>query len=351
MGKSFTAALLALCMILTFTISGCGKDSVPESDLIRDLNNTYGTQFIYGDKIVTRAPTDSSKVVDWRNAPEAEIKKQKNIEEVSDIIYKHGVNTDGVDKDSDLPLSMRIIYNTKNDIHHLQPVVIFIPGGGFISCKSEGKYQTLFSNLTKNGYAIAVIQYHVIGQGVYSDAEADVADAVKWIQENALKYNLDKDNIALVGTSGGGYLAAYTACKDPSGIKAVVNFYGLSDIANCKADYSDEAVGLHHMATSTDSQFVNGVYSGIGIADEESANDDANPLNYINGDEPPFLNFHGDEDLIVSPSQTQILHDALLKAGDKSTRYSLTGDGHGTKGFRTGKAMKVTVKFLDKYLK
>ena len=44
---------------------------------------------------------------------------------------------------------------------------------------------------------------------------------------------------------------------------------------------------------------------------------------------PPFLIFHGSGDNIISPSQTLLLHTALLEHGVESTRYVLTGAGHG----------------------
>ena len=41
------------------------------------------------------------------------------------------------------------------------------------------------------------------------------------------------------------------------------------------------------------------------------------------------LLLHGSQDILISPSQTQHLHKALLRVGADSTRYLLEGASHG----------------------
>jgi acetyl esterase/lipase len=82
----------------------------------------------------------------------------------------------------------------------------------------------------------------------------------------------------------------------------------------------------------------------------------ANPLTYIKAGAPPFLIFHGSQDRLVSPSQTLILHKALIAVGANSTRYVLEGAGHGDLSFlgdtkagllwSTNQTMRIIVDFL-----
>ena len=51
---------------------------------------------------------------------------------------------------------------------------------------------------------------------------------------------------------------------------------------------------------------------------------------------PPFLHFHGSDDRIISPVQTQHLHAALRAAGADTTRYLVTGAGHGDIAVKSG---------------
>ena len=49
-----------------------------------------------------------------------------------------------------------------------------------------------------------------------------------------------------------------------------------------------------------------------------------------------FLHFHGSDDRIIFPVQTQHLHAALRTAGADSTRYLVTGAGHGDIAVKAG---------------
>ena len=49
-------------------------------------------------------------------------------------------------------------------------------------------------------------------------------------------------------------------------------------------------------------------------------------------DDPPFLIVHGDKDPLVPHNQSEILCDALKKAGVEATLYTVPGGGHG--GFK-----------------
>ena len=86
----------------------------------------------------------------------------------------------------------------------------------------------------------------------------------------------------------------------------------------------------------------------------------ANPLTYVSASAPPFLIFHGSKDRLVSPSQTLLLHNSLLAAGGRSTRYVLEGANHGDLAFmgdeKSGlpwsakETMNIIVSFLKKDL-
>jgi dipeptidyl aminopeptidase/acylaminoacyl peptidase len=57
----------------------------------------------------------------------------------------------------------------------------------------------------------------------------------------------------------------------------------------------------------------------------------ASPVTYVGPESPPFLLFHGDHDWLVPSEQSQILHDALRKAGVESELVIVKGKGHAFK--------------------
>ena len=111
-------------------------------------------------------------------------------------------------------------------------------------------------------------------------------------------------------------------------------------------DFDDECKAAHLSPTSSESQYVNGVFSGKAINEDLEKAAKANPLTYIGGNECPMLIMHGDSDSLVSSSQSLLVHEALLKAGVPSTRYSLVGAEHGRGGFNTETALKTMIDFL-----
>ena len=341
------AAVLVTAAVVAFA-RGCSHNSGENTEQADKeyIDNGYGTVFVTGRRIENHADTSTSKVVDWKGRPAAKTPDDISYKEIDGIIYKTGKITDGKGKGNDISLKMNLKYNPKNK---KQPVIIFVPGGGFISCQIDNKYEGIHRYLVKNGFAVSIIRYHIIGEGTYPDAVQDIRDAIAWVKENGEEYGLDGDRIYLMGNSGGGYLASLTACMEPEDIRAVANYYGLCDIANNKADYEEAAIEAHHRPESSDSQFVYGVYSEKALGEDPKGDEKADPCTYIDGDEPPFIHFHGDEDLLVSPSQSLHLHNSLKEAGIPSTRYVLKGEGHGTKGFRTKESLDLAIEFLKKY--
>lgn len=328
-------------------------------------NNGYGTVFVVGTRIEQPADTSTSTVVDWSREKAAKAPADLQLTEKKHVVYSHTEITDGREKGDPLDLRMNLMI-PKQDAEGKAvgpdnpcPVILLAPGGGFITCRIDNKYTEVQRYLVSQGYGVAIFEYHIIGQGRYMDAARDVWDAAKWMKKHGRDYGLNPDRLALIGNSAGGYVAALAACQGPAkdqkkdcpAFRCVVNFYGLSDLINNKADYEEAAIEAHHKPNSSDSQFVNGALSEKGLTDDPEEATKADPSMYIDGDEPPFLHLHGDADLWVSPSQSLHLHDALTAAGVPSKRYAVKGAAHADPAFRTKAAMKIVTDFLDRYEK
>ncbi len=78
----------------------------------------------------------------------------------------------------------------------------------------------------------------------------------------------------------------------------------------------------------------------------------ANPINYVDAEDPPFLIVHGDEDPIVPFHQSELLAAALEEAGVDVTLYRVEGGGHGRGGdFGSETIDDLVLEFLDSHLK
>ncbi|AVQ22844.1 alpha/beta hydrolase [Fusobacterium nucleatum subsp. nucleatum ATCC 23726] len=246
------------------------------------------------------------------------------------------------------------------------PVVLFVTGGGFVgSLKSNYLQQRL--EIAEAGYVVASIEYRKIPNGVFPEPLEDVKSAIRFLRANADKFGIDKNKIAVMGSSAGGYLVAMAGTTNGykqfdkgdnlnqnSDVQAVIDIYGLSDLATVGEDFSKEIQEIHKSSAAPEALWLNGVVLSNEINSVDNMPEKvkaANPMTYITKDTPPFLLLHGDKDILVSPSQTEKLHKALVTKGIDSTRYIVKGAAHGGEYWVQPEVMKVIINFLNKNLK
>lgn len=273
-----------------------------------------------------------------------------------DIVFRHAKDLEGK------PLDMKMdLITYPGDTP--RPCVIYITGGGFMFAPKEGElYKRV--QIANAGYVVASVQYHVIDNGIYSDAVKDIKAAVRFLRANAAKYGIDPKHIAIWGESAGGYLTAMTGTTNgvrdfeegenldqSSEVQACIDVFGLSDLTKIGADYDEAAANSHFTVSSPDGKYIHGKNSGLTSLDKPEVVAKSNPVTYVDPTDPPFLLIHGMADNLVSPSQTLLVHNALQKAGVPSTRYVITGAGHGGPQFAAPEVLQIMIGFLNDHLK
>ncbi|HTB90086.1 MAG TPA: alpha/beta hydrolase [Steroidobacteraceae bacterium] len=248
-------------------------------------------------------------------------------------------------------------------------VVVYVPGGGFVVAAKESALN-LRTYVAEAGFAVASIQYRTTRDGAnYRDGIEDVKTAIRYLRANAGKYGIDANAVAVWGESAGGYLAAMVGVTNhnstfetganlnqSSEVQGVIDDFGASDISKIAADF--DAVTQHVIDTNEGLVQYIGKAPNANTLDPAIATAAANPLKYIQANAPPFIIFHGNQDRMVSPSQTLILHNALVAAGVPSARYVVDGAAHGDLTFMgdaqsglfwsTNKVMNLIVDFLNR---
>jgi len=87
------------------------------------------------------------------------------------------------------------------------PAVIMIHGGGWRS-GNKNQMQVLGQEIAAKGYACFAIEYRLSLEAKYPEGIYDVKNAIKFIKDNAKKFHVDPDKIAILGCSSGGQMAA-----------------------------------------------------------------------------------------------------------------------------------------------
>ncbi|KGY13999.1 esterase [Vibrio tubiashii] len=276
----------------------------------------------------------------------------------SDFVYSETFNNMG----RPIKLSMDVIQPFSPEP---LPAVLFVTGGGFMDAPKT-KFIGQRVDMARAGYVVASIDYRVVPMVKFEGMLQDVKSAVRYMRANAEKFGIDPERIAVMGESAGGYLAAITATTNgmkefdkganldqSSDVQAAIDLYGLSDLTRIGADYDEERQKKHESPATPEAMLVNGVpfMEGGSILSDLDKAAYANPITHISDKTPPFLLMHGDKDPIVSPSQTAILHEALIDKGVDSTRYVVKGADHAGFLWYQPEIMEKVIEFLDENLK
>ena len=254
------------------------------------------------------------------------------------------------------------------DTQEKAPAVIFAPGGWWLTAPKVAGIQICYQ-LAQAGFVAASIEYRTIGTVNYVESIGDVKAAVRYLRANADKFNIDKNKIAVVGMSAGGYLASMVGVTggekkfefgdnldQSSEVQAVVDIFGPTDLTKIAADYSKAKQDMYYSPAAPPALFVNGVpcyknSKGGSLLDTPATAKDSNPLNYIGKNTPPFLIMHGNADTTVSPSQSKILYDALIKNSVDVDYYVVNGGEHNAAHFYQPKTFGIIVDFLNRVLR
>jgi len=232
---------------------------------------------------------------------------------------------------------------------HPLPVIVWIHGGGW---ENGSKDSSPAFPLVAQGYAVASINYRLSQHAIFPAQIEDCKAAIRWLRANAKQYNLDANHIGVWGASAGGHLVALLGTSgsvkelDGSGgnmdqssrVQCVVDFYGPTDFSKMG--------GSHDRPNSPEAKLVGGP-----VRDRQELAAKASPITYVSKDAPPFLIMHGEDDKLVPINQSELLDEALRKAGVESMLVRIPGNGHGGPGFSTPENRKRIVDFFDKHLK
>lgn len=243
------------------------------------------------------------------------------------------------------------------------PTLLFFHGGGWM--EGSKAYVTLdVMPYLDRGWAAVTVQYRLGGIAPAPAAVEDARCAVWWVLRHADDYGFDPDRIVLSGGSAGGHIALITgmapasagfdrrcpqtvggggldranASQPPLNVAAIINWAGITDVA-------DLLTGPHTRAYAL-------MWMGGALADPKPLAERVSPIRYVRKDLPPILTLHGDRDEVVPYEQAVRLHQKLDAAGAPNELHTLPGREH----FRnftvdTARDAFATIDaFLEKYL-
>jgi pectinesterase len=98
-------------------------------------------------------------------------------------------------------------HSAKRGLAQNRPAIVLIHGGGWRTGNRQ-QHHAMAQRLAATGYVVVTPEYRLSTEALYPAAVHDLKTAIRWLRSHASQYNIDTNQIAAVGFSAGGQLAA-----------------------------------------------------------------------------------------------------------------------------------------------
>ena len=209
----------------------------------------------------------------------------------------------------DLGLSLDI-YRPQGPDAKSGATVLFFYGGGWQRGQRE-QYRFVGRRLAQQGVLAIVADYRTFPRAGFPDFVEDAARAVAWTSQHARQYGGDPQRLYLAGHSAGAQIAALLGTDQRYLARHALR--------------PDDLAGVIGLAGPYDF-VINGQYTQVFGPSAQWPR--AQAINFVDGNEPPFLLIHGDRDRVVETRDSVDLDAKLRAAGVAATLLILPGGGH-----------------------
>lgn len=289
------------------------------------------------DTIITTTNEDGSVTFEQKNI-------HYNIEYIPNVVYARKDNTD-------LTLQIMIPRLLNVDTNAKYPLIVYIQGSAW---RKQNVYRNLVAlgDFARRGYVVSIVEYRPSDTAVFPAQIEDTRDAIKFMLDNADKYNADTNNLFVWGDSSGGHTALFTAIpltendNTIPNINAIISYYPPTDLFEMRNDPLGSTTG--------DAESPEGILIGRkNVYDYPEEAKKISPYYEISKAKelPPIFLVHGTGDNLVPFNQSKILADKLKEENRVYKFYALKDADHGDWQFWTKDMFDVVEEFINKYKK
>lgn len=221
------------------------------------------------------------------------------------------------------------------------PILVQIHGGSWQrgTVSDDETFAWYFAN---QGYVVISIQYRLAPRWKWPAQLEDVQLALDWIRSHESSYEGDADRIALVGRSAGGHLALLAAYTDKRGVRAVVSYYGPTDLT---AGWNDPPKPDPASIRPLLEAFMGGTPE-----QQPTRYREASPIAYVGGQLPATLQIQGLRDHVVRPRFARDLHLRLKAAHARSVLLEIPWSEHAFDQVPQGLGGQLSLYYSERFL-
>lgn len=209
------------------------------------------------------------------------------------------------------------------------PFVVFVHGGNWdagdrnLKVGGADVYNNIGRYLASRGIGAAVISYRLLPGVTWREQIADVSAAVRWVSVHAKDYGGRADCVFVMGHSAGAQLAARVALDSDAGGASRPAICGVIGVSGAAYDLTDKPT----YDINDDLDWYAARFGGTPGWQEA-----ASPMQFLRRGTaarvPPFLLLYAGGEGKALQRQSQLMHDALLRAGASSSLLVVPGESH-----------------------
>ena len=214
------------------------------------------------------------------------------------------------------------------------PAIVFYFGGGW-NQGSVNQFEPHARYFSQRGMISVLVDYRVNKRHQTTPFESlkDAKSAIRFIRENADKFQIDTLKIVAAGGSAGGHLAAATALIDDFN------------------DYTDNlSISCIPNALVLFNPVIDNGPGGYGYDRISHAYKSFSPLHNIKNGTPPTILFLGTDDHLIPVETAKYYQKVMEKVKSRCELHLYEGQGHGFFNYKNSEYYIKTVSEADEFL-
>ena len=204
------------------------------------------------------------------------------------------------------------------------PVLIQVPGGGWISGETKWQAYPLMDRLIEAGWICVPINYRLSPRATFPDHIVDVKRAIAWVKANIDQYGGDPNFVVITGGSAGGHLSSLAAMsanapefqpgfeEADTSVQAAVPFYGVYDLTDWDG----------HGGPPQTIKFIQRFVLKCPLASERDRWLKASPIHWVSDAAPPTMIIHGTNDSLVPVEGARRMAEVLRGVSNQPVVYA-----------------------------
>ncbi|MEU5862091.1 MULTISPECIES: cellulose binding domain-containing protein [unclassified Nonomuraea] len=218
-----------------------------------------------------------------------------------------------------------------------RPLLIWHTGSAWSSDDGKAGADAIAAIYNPLGFAVAGVSVRSSSQGIFPAQVHDIKAAIRWLRANAATYQLDPNRFAIMGDSSGGWLTEMaTLSGGVSALEGTVGTTGVSSAVQVGVAFFSPTNFLqmnsqnlptggldHDSPASPESLLV-----GCPIQTCPATVAQANPMTYVDSNDPPLMFMHGQADFLVPHGQSVLLYNRIKAQCGDATFISVPGADH-----------------------